>query len=61
MAEEYFTPVLTNENEAKLLKIPSMSPSLRIERFTFSEDHVIEYTNTIARGDKFKYYVRLEN
>ena len=61
MAEEHFTPVQTNEYEAKLLKIPSSLPSLRIERFTFGADHLIEYTNTIARGDKFKYRVRLEN
>ena len=61
MADEYFTPVMANENEAKLLQIPSMLPSLRIERLTFSVNNVIEYTNTIARGDKFKYHVRLEN
>lgn len=61
MADEYFTPVLANENEAKLLKITPMLPSLRIERYTFSANNVIEYTNTIARGDKFKYYVHLEN
>lgn len=61
MAEELFMPVMTSEKEAKLLKMPPSLPSLRIERFTHGADRLIEYTNTIARGDKFKYHVRLEN
>jgi GntR family transcriptional regulator len=61
MAEELFMPVMTAEKEAKLLKMPPSLPSLRIERLTHGVDRVIEYTNTIARGDKFKYHVRLEN
>ncbi len=63
MAEELFMPVMTAEREAELLQMSSSIPSLRIERFTYGEDRLrlIEYTNTIARGDKFKYHVRLEN
>ncbi|PLR75223.1 GntR family transcriptional regulator [Bacillus sp. V3-13] len=61
MAEELFTPVKTKESEAKLLNMPSSIPSLRIERFTYGIHGIIEYTSTIARGDKFKYSVRLEN
>ncbi|MGG1576248.1 GntR family transcriptional regulator [Fictibacillus sp. NRS-1165] len=61
MADELFMPVMTNEKEAKLLQMPPCLPCLRIERITHGINRVIEYTNTIARGDKFKYHVRLEN
>lgn len=60
MAEETFQPVLTNEEEAERLEISKESPSLKIERFTYENDDIIEYTISIARGDKFKYRVRLE-
>ncbi|MGV3488774.1 MAG: GntR family transcriptional regulator [Tuberibacillus sp.] len=60
-AEEVFRPVMTRDFEAELLKMSPELPSLKIERFTYSNNRVIEYTNTIARGDKFKYRVRLEN
>ena len=61
LAEELFMPVMTAEKESKLLKMHPSLPSLRIERLTHGVDRVIEYTDTIARGDKFKYHVRLEN
>jgi GntR family transcriptional regulator len=61
LAEEVFRPVITKKFEAELLKMSPEIPSLKIERFTYSNNRVIEYTNTIARGDKFKYRVRLEN
>ncbi|WP_342433136.1 GntR family transcriptional regulator [Neobacillus sp. FSL H8-0543] len=61
MAEELFMPVMTGVKEMELLQMSPSIPSLRIERFTHGEDRLIEYTNTIARGDKFKYHVRLEN
>lgn len=60
VADEFFTPVMAFENEASLLEMPSSLPSLRIERYTYNENRIIEYTNSIARGDKFKYHVRLE-
>ncbi|WP_053367736.1 GntR family transcriptional regulator [Bacillus sp. FJAT-27245] len=60
MADEYFAPVMPFEEEAKLLNMPATMPSLRIERYTYSNNRIIEYSNTIARGDRFKYHVRLE-
>ena len=60
MAEEYFEPVMTNANEADHLKISKKIPSLKIQRYTYEEGKVIEYTVSIARGDKFKYHVTLE-
>lgn len=61
MADEFFTSVNPLDKEAKLLELPLSVPSLRIERYTHGIDRLIEYTNTIARGDKFKYHVHLEN
>lgn len=59
-AEETFRPVVTSEDEASILNMPKEIPSLKIERFTFAENSIIEYTISIARGDKFKYRVKLE-
>lgn len=59
-AEEIFLPVLTNEEEAQKLLISVGSPSLKISRYAYnSTNQVIEYTISIARGDKFKYNVKL--
>lgn len=60
-AEEYFRPILTNKIESVYLDIKEGSPSLKIERFTYEKGEVIEYTVSVARGDKFKYRVRLNN
>ena len=51
---------MTNANEADHLKISKKIPSLKIQRYTYEEGKVIEYTVSIARGDKFKYHVTLE-
>ncbi|MCT4565840.1 MAG: GntR family transcriptional regulator [Maledivibacter sp.] len=58
-AEETFHVALIRDNEAELLKIPKDAPSLLIERITYENDSIIEYTKSVARGDKFKYYVVL--
>lgn len=59
-AEEEFLPILTNENEAKNLKVEVGSPSLRINRFAYNKfGKIIEYTVSIARGDKFRYTLKL--
>lgn len=60
-AEEYFRPILTNKIESVYLDIKEGSPSLKIERFTYEKNSVIEYTVSVARGDKFKYRVKLNN
>ncbi len=59
-AEETFQPVLTREDEAKLLNYSVGLPSMMIERLTYENGNVIEYTKGIARGDRFKYHVVLE-
>ena len=60
-AEEYFMPILTNKLESIYLDIKEGSPSLKIQRFTYEGTNVIEYTLSVARGDKFKYRVKLNN
>lgn len=60
MAEETFEPIVTSEKEAKLLNVSKQIPSLKIERYTYEKDKIIEYTVSVARGDKFKYHVKLE-
>lgn len=58
-AEENFRAVLTREYEAKVLEYTYNLPSMMIERITYSDGKVIEYTKSIARGDRFKYSVLL--
>lgn len=60
-AEEYFEPILTNKIESIYLEIHEGAPSLKIERYTYENSRLIEYTVGIARGDKFKYRVQLKN
>lgn len=60
-AEETFQPVLTREDEAKLLNYSAEMPSMMIERTTYENETIIEYTKGIARGDRFKYRVTLKN
>lgn len=58
-AKELFQAVGANEEEAKYLHIPQGSPSLKIRRYTYEKDRIIEYTISLARGDKFEYFVHL--
>lgn len=59
-AEEIFQPVLTRKDEAELLNYSEGLPGMMIERLTYENGNVIEYTKGIARGDRFKYHVVLE-
>ncbi|WP_262428892.1 GntR family transcriptional regulator [Paratissierella segnis] len=59
-AEETFQTVVTRDNEAKLLKYSLHLPSMMIERTTYETESVVEYTKSVARGDRFKYSVILK-
>jgi GntR family transcriptional regulator len=59
-AEEKLKPVITKQIEAKLLDVDISVPSMRIERFTYEVDKIIEYTSGIVRGDRFEYRVVLK-
>lgn len=58
-AEETLQPVLTRELEADLLEYKAGFPSMMIERVTYENGSIIEYTKGVTRGDKFKYQVVL--
>ena len=59
-AEEVLKPVTTRDYEAELLEVNQAVPSMMIERTTYEDDEIIEYTISIARGDQFNYRVVLE-
>ncbi|MGO1368437.1 GntR family transcriptional regulator [Senegalia sp. (in: firmicutes)] len=59
-AEERFKPVNTRKVEAEILDVSRKVPGMMIERYTYENQTVIEYTVGIARGDKFEYRVMLE-
>ena len=58
-AEEKFQAVMTDDRTAKFLNVKKSLPSLKIERFTYERELVIEYTVSMARGDQMIYSIRL--
>ncbi|MFD2444355.1 GntR family transcriptional regulator [Bacillus sp. CGMCC 1.16607] len=59
-ALESFKAVSARKDEANILTIEQGSPCLMLERTTFEQSDIIEYTVSIARGDKFTYTVELK-
>jgi GntR family transcriptional regulator len=59
-ANERFKAFMPTGEEAKRLNMQKGEPSLLIERITYENSSVIEYTVSIARGDKFTYSVELK-
>jgi len=60
-AEETFRSTLLTKEEAKKLNCIKEISAIFFERATYDNyDRVIEYTKSIARGDKFKYHVILK-
>ncbi|MBS4206896.1 GntR family transcriptional regulator [Bacillus sp. FJAT-50079] len=60
-ANERFKAVSTDKIAAEMLNIGEGEPSLFIERMTYENEEIIEYTATFARGDKFTYSVELNS
>lgn len=60
-AEEVIESVLINKLESIYLEIPQGQAGLKFERIAYEKDKIIEYTITIARGDKYRYRVSLKN
>lgn len=60
-AEEAIEGILINKLESIYLNIVEGQAGLKVERITYSNKQAIEYTESIARGDKFKYRVSLKN
>lgn len=55
--EEFFAGVISGR-QAKKLELPNHSPVFNIVRHTYNHENIlIEYTQSIARGDKFRYQI----
>lgn len=59
-AKESFKPILISKNDSKILNVEDGTAAMRIERVTFENNNIIEYTVSVSRGDKFEYTVILE-
>ncbi|EKQ56506.1 MULTISPECIES: GntR family transcriptional regulator [unclassified Clostridium] len=60
-AEEVIESVLINKLESVYLEVPQGQAGLKFERIAYEQADIIEYTITIARGDKYRYRVCLKN
>lgn len=60
-AVETLTPCLPNSYESQLLNISTKTPCTFLERFTYENGNIIEYTTSIVRGDKYAFRVELDN
>ncbi|AGX41973.1 GntR family transcriptional regulator [Clostridium saccharobutylicum] len=58
-AEEVIESVLINKLESIYLEIPQGQAGLKVERIAYEQKGIIEYTITIARGDKYRYRICL--
>ena len=58
-AVESFRSTLISEEAADFLKVDLGSPGMNLERITYSEKGIVEYTVSIVRGDKFEFRVEL--
>lgn len=56
---ETFRPVMPNSEEKALLKVPSNVPCILLERFSYENNLLIEFTKSIVRGDKYMFDVAL--
>ena len=59
--KETIRPVMPQAKERKLLQISANVPCILLERFSYEEDVLIEYTRSIIRGDKYIFQVNLTN
>ena len=59
--KETLRPIIPLTKEKKLLQISSNVPCILLERFSYEDDLLIEYTRSIVRGDKYIFQVNLSN
>ena len=57
--KETLRPIIPQSKEKKLLQISSNIPCILLERFSYENDLLIEYTRSIVRGDKYIFQVNL--
>lgn len=60
-AEETFHPIMPLPEEKRLLSMPVGTPCILLERFSYEENMLIEYTKSIVRGDKYVFHIDLKN
>lgn len=58
-ARETLRPVMPTPRERELLQMPANTPCILLERFSFEEELLVEYTKSIIRGDKYIFDVEL--
>ncbi len=58
-AVEKLSPVLASPYERELLHIQPSIPCTLLERFSYEEGSIIEYTRSVIRGDKYVFKVDL--
>lgn len=56
-ATETFRPIMPLQHEKELLQLPSNSPCMLLERYSYEDDCIIEYTRSIVRGDKYTFKI----
>ncbi len=58
-AHETIRPIVLERRVARLLEVSEGSPAFRVERQTWSGERPIEWHQSLVRGDRFLYSVRL--
>lgn len=58
-ALERFSATMIREEEAGYLQMIPAQPAMLIKRYAYLDEQLIEYTISVARGDKFDYTVEL--
>lgn len=56
-ANETIRPVMPRTEEKVLLQTPATTPCILLERFSYEDGLLIEYTKSIVRGDKYIFHV----
>lgn len=59
-ATETFEAIVINKNDAAYLKIQNGHPGIMLERFTKANDQMVEFCESVIRGDRYKYKVTLK-
>ena len=59
-AVEKFKAVIPTEDVLEKLKMSSLKACMELERYTYSQNEVLEYTKSIARGDKLTFEIELK-
>lgn len=58
---ETLRAIMPTQEEKALLQLPSNTPCVLLERFSYEGDILIEYTKSIIRGDKYIFHVDLSH